>query len=556
MAKPTFLEALARPYALSQRHLLSESDFISAVESRGLAVSTEQLERLAKDHLLEPTVKISKPVRGLRSLARKATDWQRRQLLTDIPPTTAPGLLDIEPGYALEIASASPHRPWKQRERSEGSIRFHAVDFLYSPYRLLLLPGVQRATNDLANLRGTRKSNAVRDWVVSRAVEEARNSDEESALLTVLEPIYYPSIVGKVSMPSDYGDFDRYQAWQSTLDPAELYRRLDWPHEGLRKLAERYINRANDIDPIRRWIDLVRLMDADHWEKLEGPARLAIDLRMAAELILRFLEDLADREAVPPLPDIPRRASHPLRDRLRPDRSELDETLLDYGLSPHPSLVLVLEGSCEELIVPRVLRHYDIPVRDDYIKILPLGGLTKNPELVARYLTPSLRRLDDRHAVFLRPPSHVLVVADAEVPYETARDREARRADWIRPAFDSLDDSLKTPAAQADLGLLVVVTTWSESPGRTNFEYSHFSAGQLARAILATGRAPHRADVQRVRTQIEALRARGKGFDHVWRSWPDPQPDKLAIWDEHLWPRLEHSRPSGSQRDPGMWYCG
>ena len=538
MTRPTFLQAIARPYSLSQRHLLREREFESEAERRGVAVSHGALERLARDRLLLPTLRVSKPVRRLRTEARGLPDWQRRQILSAWPSTTAPGLLDPGAGFVVEEPSTKPHTAWKRRERTDDGVSLLAWDFLYSPYRLLLLPGIQRFRMDLEAARGSRLLTQFRASAVARAVDAAQRSDEEVALLTALEPSYYPSIVGITSMPSDYGDFDEFQTWDSSMNPAELYTWLDWNHADLLKLAERYLHAAYSIDPNRRWIDLVRLMDADHWDKLEGAARLAIDFRIASEIILRFLEDLARGGLVPALPDVPERAPHVLQGRLKPDRSELDETLLDYGLSPHPALLLVLEGSCEEAVLPRVLRHYGIPINDDFVKILLLGGLKKKPELLARYLAPSLRRLDDRHAVFLRPPARVLVAADAEEGYRTESDREARRADWVRPAFDSLDQSLRTAAAEADLKSLATVTTWSQEPGRGNFEYAHFSDRQLARAILATSKAPVGVTLSSVQTQVAILRRSGANLKRVWKDWPDPQPSKLGMW-EHLWPELE-----------------
>ena len=538
MARPTFLQAIARPYALSQRHLLRERDFESEAERRGVTVSHGALERLARDRLLLPSLRVSKPVRRLQTDARGLPDWQRRQILSAWPSNTAPGLLDPGAGFVVEEPSTTPHTPWKRRERTGDGISFLAWDFLYSPYLLLLLPGIQRFRTELGAARGSRLLSQFRASAVARAEEAARRSEEEVALLTALEPSYYPSVVGTTSMPSDYGGFDDFQTWDSSMNPAELYAWLDWNHADLLKLAERYLHVAYSVDPNRRWIDLVRLMDADHWDQLEGAARLAIDFRIAAEIILRFLEDLARGGLVPALPEVPARAPHVLQGRLKPERGELDETLLDYGLSPHPALLLVLEGSCEEAILPRVLRRYGIPLNDDFIKILLLGGLKKKPELLARYLAPSLRRLDDRHAVFLRPPARVLVAADAEEGYGTESEREARRTDWVRPAFDSLDQSFQTAASGADLKSLATVMTWSQEPGRGNFEYAHFSDRQLARAILATVEAPAGVTLSSVQTQVAILRKSGANLKKIWRDWPDPQPTKLAMW-EHLWPVLE-----------------
>jgi hypothetical protein len=530
---------MARPYALSQRHLLSERDFAAEISRRGLTVSaTETLERLARDRVLVPAIKVSKPVRNLRVQARNLVDWQRRQILDSSPPTTAPGLLELVSDGLVEATAEGPSRPWRQRQRQEGGLSFRAFDFLYSPYQLLLAPTVSRLTSELLTWHGSAKTKDLAAMSLDRAKQAAAASDSEVGLLTALEPIYYPRIVGRITMPTEYGNFEGYEAWTQSFDPGEYYRWLDWDHGELLKLAERYINVAHSIDPLQRWIELVRLIDPSQWDKLEGHARLAIDLRIGADMILRFLEDLSARGVVPALPVIPPRAPHPLQWRLKADRTTLDETLLDYGLSPYPALLLVVEGSCEEEIVPRVMHVLGIPIRDDFIKILTLGGVAKKPELLARYLAPSLRRIDAHHAEFLRPPARVLVVADAEGGYSTASNRMARRHDWIRPAFDSLDPAFQTPAARIDMEGLVTVTTWTNAPNRSCFEFAHATDLQLARAILATGKAPPGVMLQSVRADLANCRRQKTNWKSVWKSWPDPKPGKLEVW-EHLWPVLE-----------------
>jgi hypothetical protein len=213
-----------------------------------------------------------------------------------------------------------------------------------------------------------------------------------------------------------------------------------------------------------------------------------------------------------------------------------------------------VEGACEEEIVPRVMRLLGIPIRDDFIKIFPLHGIEKKTELLARYLAPSLRQMNDRHAEFLRPPTRILVVADAERGYKSESDRADRHREWVRAVFDSLDPAFQTPTARVDIEALITVTTWSTAPSRSCFEFAHVTDLQLARAILATGKAPPGVALQNVRATVADCRRQKTNWKSVWKTWPDPKPGKLEVW-EHLWPVLERkiersAAAGGHNRNP------
>jgi len=87
-----------------------------------------------------------------------------------------------------------------------------------------------------------------------------------------------------------------------------------------------------------------------------------MDHRVAAEILLRFCEDLAEWGVGLPVPSAASFGMnwHPLCDRLSTRDQTLDEDLMDLGLSPHPRVVLAVEGETEEVHVPLV-GHSDIP---------------------------------------------------------------------------------------------------------------------------------------------------------------------------------------------------
>src|ERR1700741_360954 len=96
-------------------------------------------------------------------------------------------------------------------------------------------------------------------------------------------------------------------------------------------------------DPLKDWVALLRHANATAWNRLHGPALLAIKQRIAAEVLLRAHDDLADAGRVEPLLDLSgSRVWPPLADRLSPSavRAEPLETVLSqFGLTPHPRLL-------------------------------------------------------------------------------------------------------------------------------------------------------------------------------------------------------------------------
>ena len=196
MKHRTFVETLVRPSALSQRQPLLEREFASATARRRLGGSLSgHLEPLHRDGLLVPILRVDRPVRRLKTAARRATEaWERSAILHRAPPTDAPTLVGELGTGRLSLGRETPFRPWRNRARHGGDVTFHAYDYLYSPYQLLLVPTVREALD--ARLR-RRAGVYPADWA-SHVIEKAREASVENdhlvTLLAALEPIYYPEI--------------------------------------------------------------------------------------------------------------------------------------------------------------------------------------------------------------------------------------------------------------------------------------------------------------------------------------------------------------------------
>jgi hypothetical protein len=73
----------------------------------------------------------------------------------------------------------------------------------------------------------------------------------------------------------------------------EIKARLDpfgLAPESLASTAEALLRRASSRDPLGKWYDLIRLATPATWSGLRGDTLLAMDYRIAAEILLRGLD--------------------------------------------------------------------------------------------------------------------------------------------------------------------------------------------------------------------------------------------------------------------------
>lgn len=524
---------LGEPLVLSQRHLLREREFLDECKQRGFdPPEREPLANLHKLGVLTPLIGVRWSAKT-RGAARDMPEGERRRLFGWVP-VEAPDLLAGLRDGTWTIEPAPPFSPPKRRRSRVGNVGFLAVEYLYSPYQVLQLPAIQ------AYLAARARGRVYKDWS-DRLLAAAQRSDAQirslAIVLTRLEPYFYPFIRRRLRAPIGAGDLESIDRAIADFDVGAFRATLAASPAELQKAAEGLLWTAHTRDPMRNWLDLLAEVGPDKWERLRGDARLAVDLRVAAEILLRYIEELAEKGFADPLPDIPPRATHPLNERLRPRPAELDAILTNYDLSPHPSLVLVLEGTSEMDVAPKAMRALGIPVRDSFIRLVNLGGINKQLELLARYIVPSLRRVGGNSAELLRPPTRLMVVTDAEPPYASRAARAKLRSDLAKHVWNALEAQFQTKAALADIETLIDVVTWT--PRRqSNFEFAHFTDLQIARAILMTGRAPAGLDISALATSITGVRQGGGNLKRVWQTWTAPTPDKPLVW-QYLWPMLE-----------------
>lgn len=407
---------------------------------------------------------------------------------------------------------------------------------IYSIWQLLAIPDLTPllACGRMAGPAGRRYP------VLPKLDDSARTSFENgrrwALVLMALEARYLPKLDPEWLhlVNAEPEQWDHYSA---TFDPVATAAALEVTGDEIYREAERLLYSARRMDPMGDWSQLLRRVPRKAWSTLTDNALIAFDHRIAAEVLLLFYEDLATRGKAEPLPVPGGRLWHPLAERVSARRGEpLDQILVRLGVSPHPGVVLAVEGETEERLVPRVFDQLGLRRTPDLVRILCMRGADAKLALVAAATIAPLvgeRRHDGYDLI--RPPTRLLIAVDHDRKWAT-EEKVAKQRENI------IDEVKKVLAAQGvalspeNLELLVLVRQWS---GRC-FEYAHFTDEELADAMrkvhTTCGGLTQTALIKR----IAAVRAAGDDVKVVWdESWLPTKPKKPELADA-LWPALEY----------------
>ena len=525
------LDVIGQSHILVQRKLLDASEFERAGRDRGVSLHGGDLERLHRARILVPIYTVRRPQWDInRRVARKSWSELRGEPVWNVPKDGPDLGADHERGLVRDGDSVR-FRPYASDRVQTEMGAIGRREHLYSHYQLLTLPIAARAL-PLLSLKPAARTPWQR--LELRHVRAAAARQRELvALLSVLEPRYLPGFLGhrRSTLSEAEGEYERYVA---SYDPIATLRLLGWTAGDLYEMATTLLYEASARDPLDDWLDLVRLVHPDRWDRLKGDARLAVDSRVAAELIFRFLENLQRLGAAPPFPDVPKRAPHALNMRIRRDRAELDDVLMSFGLSPYPAVVLALEGATEMVVAPLVMDCLGIPQSESFIRLVDSGGEGTEHGLLATYVAlPKLGPREGDIASFARPPSRYFIAVDGDGKFKDPGALERERQRWVGMLFHSLPKNLQTPAARDDLDTMVVVETWAAG---MDFERAHFTDAELAAGLLATGLAPPSTALADLEAMLANQRANGGNIKALWARWTrTPEKPELALL---LWPAL------------------
>jgi hypothetical protein len=527
---PDARDLLRSPFAFSQRHLLNPHKFSDASRDRGHWLTATSLEALHRNGVLVPLFRLRRPRWDINQRRNASTIGQfeitGRQWTV---PATLEGLREDDDKSLLRTGRDSHFRPWNEDEVRLPMQRVRKVEYLYSPWQLLELEYAEEALAALGNPRS--KWNRARLAALRR---RARSADERVILLSAIEPFYYPGIVNRVTVGFADGSMEAWYAARDQFSALSVVDWMGWTSEKLYESARDLLWKASLIDPLRNWTDLINQIEPRLWERLKGDALLALEGRIAAEMILRLYESASASGMLPPLPEPPKHAQHELHWRVVQDRSRLDDLLAGFGLSPYPAVVLAVEGETEELMVPLVMAELGIPQRESFIRIVRMGGEASPADhrVLAEYVAlPRIGPVEGNLAPFLRPPTVYFIAVDGDRQFSTQAARDAERTRWRDVLEGGLDQSLRgIPVVQSQLAELIRVEAWADG---LDFERAHFTDEEIADALFQQGWVPAGTTRAAIVAELTRTRRQGESISRVWRtwSWKPPKPAvALALW--------------------------
>ena len=516
---PSSLELLTIPFAFSQKRLLHVSRFVSEAKKRGFDLNRQTLEWLDRRRILIPLfrtysrrVEPSKDPRPEQQFL--GPSWQ---------------LYQASEAGRLRDPALTRFRPWPG-VRSYGRM-------LYSSFQLLGL----RQLDDILGQFTARRVNTRIKWdlprVSSEDVETALQTRALTIVLEILSPRYTPRILGRIRSSGSAEQIHTH-TWSAPDVERDLLSGID--PKVLLEQAEHWLIHARRFDPLGDWHQVVRVATPTRWEDLRFDALNAIELRIAAEMFLRYCEDLVEVGCSEPLPEFSTIMNEPRYDRLKTDYPERAKTIQRYRLENSPAVAVVVEGYTEMKILPRILELFDAGPSTGLVEFINLKGISGNIELVAQSVAvPKLDTESPDKGRLLRSLTGLVVAVDPEGRYSSPEKVEQQRTNMIDEILTSLPVDFQTAALRSDLEHLVVVKTWGEGGC---FEFANFTDQELALAIQNLSqklpddvrrKVPDRTGIEK---ELAVRRNLGKDIKTVWGKW-DCCFSKVALAEE-TWPIL------------------
>jgi hypothetical protein len=542
----TSLDLLALPYPFSQVGLLTAEEIVTAADERRLRMAGGRhldlsgLEELHRHSILVPMF----CVRLGSGDPQRAIDTAGNLTRKHVAATIVWELFAAADEGRVTDPSAETFLEWPT-ERLRATWPSCARGYLYSQHQLLSLARARSFVAALVPVEGSHGRTVARLEPAHAPHERARRAlaDLRSLAITLsaIDTRVWPYISQSIS-------YD-FEAWRSTNLSQQPSALLDWLGVTAGDLRERSLDlrgAAGSIDVLGDFYDLVRRANPKAWTTLRGDARIAMDSRVAAEALDRFADQLADGEQT--------RAAMPqvflAQQGLGVREPSLDAVLTDLHISPHPPLVIAVEGATEMDILPRVMALMGVDLDPRWMRLVDFGGVDANLALLAQYAAAPVLGTDWGDSVALdRPVTRFLVLTDGEGKYTTRADRSKQRKlllDAIAaPLPADLRQDLYTRSAR-----FVEIVTW----GRYPFEFAHFSDTRLADALLEVAGKPHPAGRAALIADVHKQRTLDPtpDIEDVWKQSRVSKRDLVPCLLPLLEARIERAIATGTKGPPVM----
>ncbi len=547
------LEVISLPWIATQRRLLDTNDFLRQAKNRGANLNALLLRQLYKHRILIPLVEVTdrryyepqvqghgEPSANGRMLEFRAARNDGR--LRDL------GTLPFLSRLTFESSKLANNSWWN--------------GLLYSRYQLSIVPFLQpwlgKCKYSYRNKRLYPRLPEPDETLQARANQLHRIG----LMALALEARYLPVLeANRIHLTNT--EIGEYKLYRQDFDPVKVSRQFRYSADNAQNDAEDLLLLAKDVDPTSGpWRELIKYAAHESWKHLTGVLLSAMDLRETSEILLRFYEDLSERGEAPPLPTSPTNAWHPLQDRLSCRQSTLDQQLMDLGLSPHPRVVLAVEGDSEEMMFPLVWNALGYSDAPELVRLLNLGGADKDPVKVAGLAsTPLVTRQGAAHDFvwMIKPPTRFMIVADPEGLYAT-KEKTDTLLNNIKVEIRKGLAAQGAKTTEPGLDELVKIHTWSAPC----FEYEHFTDEELASAIASVHKTCNDWSKEELVEVLAYWRDRKTDIKRVWeRGKADTKDGKVSGRWEYtvskkkltmaLWPILEQKIKAAISTEDGHY---
>lgn len=536
------VDVASLPWVFTQQHPLDTASFINEAKRRGFDLDLSIMRELYRHSLIIPFVYVSDRRVGTVPKPLESEPRSGSSDLTNLRYARDRGRL-------LDLTTVPFRRKLRFEERREVGSQLWWNGLLYSRYQLLVLPELRNA---LAHCRSKLRDGQVITRLPAShpyLVDQAAKLRSIAIAVTALEARYLPRLDPEWIHLVNTNE-QEWEQYRQTFDPAAMSRTINYPAEKARQDAEWLLRRAHHLDPVgNAWSYLMRRAPRDKWKDLKNDALLAMDYREAAEILLLFYEDLVDHGQAEPLPEIPHLSWHPLHERLSYRHGTLDQDLMRLGISPHPRVVLAIEGETERDHVPRIWKELDYPDAPELVRLLTLNGsdkdLKKVAALAAAPLIAGKAPTQQAFWMLIKPPTCLFISVDPEGQFKPSRidKTKASMLDELRAVLRAQGVENPNPA---EIDGLIKVYTWSGP----SYEFAHFTDEELADGIMAVHHTINGWTRDELVDALRYWRHKEQGIKRVWESgrWDERQHSITGRWEyevsktelaKALWPIMK-----------------
>lgn len=449
------------PFIFSQDQLLKSDEFIRQSSERGYPLSLSQLETLHLHKLLIPLFYIDDTANERNRIPIQQSSMSTLDQM--IFNMAAEGRVrdcsqdNFSAASQFELPPNTRANEWRK-------------GYIYSSWQLNRIPV---ALNSLKQIELAEK-----DGVKFDRHDQFRSN---YLALSALATIYLPGILGQLESPGENQELVM-RKFMSDVETKDCLAVSGLDPQFLKGSAEAFLNQARMNDPLINWWPLIRHSNITGWKKLKGIPLHCVWLRISAEIFLRAHEDLARIGLLDPLPDLERvQYRQSLHDRITPhweNERPLEAELAVFGLSPHPRVLVLVEGHTEEIHFNALLKEIGLN-NPDRVRIQNAEGSTVNSDLLSRYvIAPRPSHFFSEYQGML-PPTVFVIAMDPENGWETSEGQEKKKQ-VIRNAIKREVARQGAKLTEQELDHLVTVFVWPDE----TYEFANFTDEELLEGMV------------------------------------------------------------------------